>query len=132
ITESVYLLLTQSTLARIQHVKKCRERMVQVPRVVEAARANLKSPPKVFVETAIRQNRGAVAFYEQGVFELAGETPQVSSFRQEAKKVVAVLKDYQKFLEEDLLPRATGDWRLREEKVVKKLELEPDAGISPP
>ncbi|HMF20244.1 MAG TPA: DUF885 domain-containing protein, partial [Gemmataceae bacterium] len=130
ITESVYLLLTQSTLPKLDNIKNCRSRMVQVPRVVEAARANLKNPPKVFVETAIRQNRGAIAFYEQGVFELAGETPQLSIFRDEAKKIVAVLKEYQKFLEEDLLPRAKGEWRLGKEKFVRKLELELDAGIS--
>src|SRR5262249_27873965 len=129
ITESVYLLLTQSTLPKVDNIKNCRLRMVQVPRVVEAARANLKNPPKVFVQTAIRQNRGAIAFYEQGVFELAGETPQVSTFRDEAKKIIAVLKDYQKFLEEDLLPRAKGEWRIGKEKFVKKLELELDAGI---
>jgi uncharacterized protein (DUF885 family) len=129
ITESVYLLLTQSTLPKVDNIKNCRFRMVQVPRVVEAARANIKNPPKVFVETAIRQNRGAISFYEQGVFELAGETPQVSTFRVEAKKIVAVLKDYQKFLEEDVLPRAKGEWRIGKEKFVKKLELELDAGI---
>jgi uncharacterized protein (DUF885 family) len=43
---------------------------------------------------------------------------------------VRLLKDYQEFLEKDLLPRARGDWRLGKEKFARKLELELDAGLS--
>jgi uncharacterized protein (DUF885 family) len=43
---------------------------------------------------------------------------------------VACLKEYQAFLEEDLLPRAKGPWRLGKEKFARKLELELDAGLT--
>ena len=76
------------------------------------------------VETAIRQNRGSIAFYESGIYEVAGETPQLSSLREPAQRAVAALKDYQKWLEQDLLPRSNGDWRLGKEKFARKLELE--------
>ena len=39
------------------------------------------------------------------------------------------LKNYQKFLETQLLPRATGDWRIGKEKFTKKLEMDLDSGI---
>src|SRR5207247_5583890 len=73
ITESVYLLLTQSTLPKAQNVKICLARMALIPRIVAAAKESLKNPPKVFVETAIRQNRGAISFYDSGIFDLAGK-----------------------------------------------------------
>jgi uncharacterized protein (DUF885 family) len=130
ITESVYLLLTQSTLPARDNLKNCAARMAQIPRVLAAARASLDRPPRVFVETAIRQNRGAISFYESGIFELAGETPQLSSLRDRARKTAAALKEYQQFLEKELLPRATGDWRLGKHKFYRKLELELDAGLS--
>ncbi len=129
LTDSVYLLLTQSTLPRATNVKNAAARIAQVPRIVKAARAALGNPPRVVVETAIRQNRGAIDFYESGVYARAGENPQVSELRQPAQKAVAALKDYQKFLEEDLLPRSKGDWRLGKERFFRKLELELDAGI---
>jgi uncharacterized protein (DUF885 family) len=44
--------------------------------------------------------------------------------------VVTALKEYQQFLENDLLPRANGDWRLGKEKFSRKLDLELDAGLS--
>src|SRR4029077_7507295 len=106
ITESVYSLLTQSTLPQPVNVRNCASRMAQIPKILAAARESLRNPPKVILETAIRQNRGAIAFYETGIFELAGETPQLSSLREVSKKVVAELKDYQKFLEQEVLPRA--------------------------
>jgi uncharacterized protein (DUF885 family) len=130
LSESVYLLLTQSTLPRPVNVRNCAARMAHIPKVVAAARASLRNPPRVFVETAIRQNRGAIAFYERGNYDLAGETPQLSALRKPAARVVAALKEHQKFLEEDLLPRAKGDWRLGKQRFAKKLDLELNAGLS--
>jgi uncharacterized protein (DUF885 family) len=130
ISDSTFLPLTQSSLPRGTNVKNCAARMAYIPRIVAAARANLHNPPRVFVETAIRQNRGAIAYYEHGIFGIAGETPQLSELGTAAKPVVACLKEYQKFLEEDLLPRSKGDWRLGKEKFYRKLELELDAGLS--
>jgi uncharacterized protein (DUF885 family) len=130
ITESVYVLLTQSTETKATNVKNCVARMAQIPKVVAAARESIGKPPKVFVETAIRQNKGAISFYESGIFEAAGETPQLSELSPAAKKLVPVLKDYQKFLEDEVLPRATGEWRIGKEKFYHKLELELDAGLT--
>jgi uncharacterized protein (DUF885 family) len=130
ISDSTYLLLAQSSLPKPTAVKSCVARMALIPKVVAAAKENLKSPPRVFVETAIRQNRGAIAYYEHGIFELAGENPQLSELGPAAKQLLPVLKDYQKFLEEDLLPRSKGDWRLGKEKFYRKLELELNAGLN--
>ncbi|MCI0381114.1 MAG: DUF885 domain-containing protein [Gemmataceae bacterium] len=129
ITESIYLLLTQSTLPQATNVKNAAARMAFIPRVVEAAKVGLKAPPRVVVETAIKQNRGAISFYQTGIFELAGETPALSALRDASKSVIAALKDYQKFLEEELPPRAKGEWRLGKEKFAQKLKLELNAGI---
>jgi uncharacterized protein (DUF885 family) len=130
LTESVYVLLTQSTLPRATNVQNCVARMALIPRVVETARKTLRNPPRVFVETAIKQNRGAIAFYSADIFRLAEETPQLSEPGKAAKPVVESLQAFQKFLEEEQLPRAAGDWRIGKEKFARKLELELDAGIS--
>jgi uncharacterized protein (DUF885 family) len=130
VSESVFLLLTQSTLPKERNVENAAKRMAYIPKVVAAAKEGLKDPPRVFVETAIRQNLGAIAFYETGLFELTGETPGISELRAAARPVIAALKDYQTFLENDLLPRAKGDWRLGKERFYRKLELELDAGLT--
>jgi uncharacterized protein (DUF885 family) len=129
ITDSVYLLFTQSTQPLAVNLRSAAARIAAIPRVVAAAKDSLKNPPAVFVKTAINQNKGAIAFYETGVFLLTGETPALSELQGACKKVVPVLREYQKFLEGDLLPRAKGEWRIGKEKFAQKLELELDAGI---
>ena len=130
ISDSVYLLLTQSTEPKPVNVKNAASRMSFIPRIVEAARANIKNPPKVLTEVAIRQLKGAIAFYDGSIYEIAGETPQLSELRPAAQRILPVLRDYLKFLEEDVLPRSTGEWRLGKAKFAEKLELELDAGVS--
>ncbi len=130
ITECTYLLLTQSTLPRERNVQNCIARMAHIPRVIETAKKTLKNPPAVLVEVASRQNKGAIAFYSTGIFELAQETPGVGELSKAAKPVVEALKEYQKFLDESLHPQAKGEWRIGREKFAKKLELELDAGMT--
>jgi uncharacterized protein (DUF885 family) len=130
ISDSVYLLLTQSSLPRERNVKNAASRMAFIPKIVEAAKANLRNPPEVYVKTAIARNKGAIAFYESGIYEVGGETPQLSEIKPVAGKILPVLKDYQKFLEDDLLPRSKGDWRIGKEKFAHKLDLELDAGLT--
>lgn len=130
ITDSVYLLLVQSTVPKAEAVKSVVGRMAFIPRVVAAAKEGLKDPARVMVETAIRQNLGAISFYESGLFELTGETPLMSELRPAAAKAVVALKDYQRFLENTLLPRSGDSWRIGKEKFARKLDLELNAGLT--
>jgi hypothetical protein len=130
LNDSVYLLLTRSTLPKEQNIANAIARIANMGRVVAAAKENLTHPPKAILETAIRQNRGMISFYEKEIFDLAGETTQSEALEKAAASVVAILKDYQTFLEGDLMSRATGEWRLGPEKFGRQLELELDAGMT--
>lgn len=130
ISDSVFLLLAQSSLPRETNVANALARMEQIPRVVATARETLRHPPRQLVETAIRQNRGAIAFYEQDLAAVAGKTRQLPALKAAGRRVANCLRDYQKFLEDDLLPRATGDWRLGRDKFHRKLELQLNAGLT--
>jgi uncharacterized protein (DUF885 family) len=130
ISDSVFLLLTQSRLPKETNIANSIARMKQIPNIVAAAKENLKHPPKPVLETAIRQNKGSIGFYESDIFQFVGESPQLPALKAECARVVPVLKEYQQWLEKDLLPRATGDWRLGKRKFNKKLELALDAGVS--
>lgn len=130
ISDSVFLLLTQSTLPKDRNVANAAQRIAFVPKVVAAAKKNLKSPAKILTEVAIRQNKGSIAFYEKDIFGLAGETAATSPLAGPCKEAAAALKEYQEFLEKDLLPKSAGEWRIGKEKFAKKLELELNAGIT--
>jgi uncharacterized protein (DUF885 family) len=130
INDSIYLLLTQSTLPLETNIAHCLARLAEMPRVVAAAEQTLTHPPAPILDTAIRQNRGSIDFYEKGIFQLAGDTAQLPALRKAAASTAALLKSYQTFLETDLKPRATGEWRLGKKKFDKKFELETQAGVS--
>ncbi|MBX3744477.1 MAG: DUF885 domain-containing protein [Verrucomicrobiae bacterium] len=130
LSDSTYLLLAQSTLPLDTRLDQVLARMAQMPRIVASARANLKRPPRTHTETAIRQNRGTLAYYQDTLLTLAGDTPRVAELRAAAVPVLAALHEHQRFLEDELLPRADGDWRLGRRKFARKLELTLNAGLT--
>jgi uncharacterized protein (DUF885 family) len=130
ISDSVFLLFTQSTLPRERNVTNAAARIAQIPKVVAAAKASLKNPPKILTEIAIKRNLGAIAFFEKEIYAIAGETPGSEPLATPCHAAVKALRNYQTFLETELLPKSNGEWRLGKEKFAKKLELELDAGLS--
>jgi uncharacterized protein (DUF885 family) len=130
ISDSVYSLLTQSTLPKEKNIANAIARMTEIPRVAAVATKTLTNPPRSVLETAMLQNRGAIHFYEREIFDLVGDTLQLPALRKAADAAVEALRQYQQFLETDLLPRATGEWRLGKDKFARKLELVLDAGMN--
>jgi uncharacterized protein (DUF885 family) len=131
VNDCVYLPLTQSTLPKETNLASAVARMRQIPKLLAAARQNLQNPPRVVVQTAIAQNRGAIGFFQHDIFELAGPAPQEEeALRAAAAAVAKALQQHQDFLEHDLLPRARGQWRLGPERFAQKLDLELDADLT--
>jgi uncharacterized protein (DUF885 family) len=131
LTESIYLLFAKSSLPRDKNLENALARMAKVPKVVEAARATLGNPPRVKVETAIKQTRGAIDFYTKEVYLLAGQPVGEGELARCAQLVLEALRAHLEFLEKTVLPRSTQDWRIGKEKFARKLELELESGISP-
>jgi len=130
LSDSVYLLLAQSTLPKETNISNALARMAQLPRIIAEANQSLTRPAKPILETAIRQNAGAISFYQDDIFNYVGETSQREQLNVACGKVVAELKGYQAFLEGPAMDRARDDWRLGKAKFARKFELETDAGIT--
>jgi uncharacterized protein (DUF885 family) len=132
ITESVYLLLTQSTEPREANVRNAAARMEAIPGVIAVARSTIGNPPRVMTETAIAQTRGAIEFYRGGIREEGALTEaEWERLRGPAEAVRSALEGHLAFLENEVLPRSEADsWRIGRERFAKKLELELDAGLT--
>ena len=98
-------------------------RLEQIPKVIEAAKANLKNPPKVHTETAIQQNQGVISLIKGDLQMFVDEAKLTDEFAPAQEKAVKDLEEYGKWLEEDLLPRSTGDFRIGDEKYQEKLRF---------
>jgi uncharacterized protein (DUF885 family) len=131
LTESVYLLLTQSTLPREKNLANASARMRAIPLVVARARNAIGTPPRVMTETAILQTKGAIDFYGDEIYQAAGLPREAEPIASAAAPVIAALKDHLVFLEEGVLPRSRADsWRIGKERFARKLDLELDAGLA--
>jgi len=97
-------------------------RLRQIPRLLEQAKANLGSPAEINTKTAIRQSKGTINLIKNELSKVLDKSLGLKdSLIAESEKAVAVLEDYQDFLENDLLPRSKGDFRLGKELYEKKL-----------
>ncbi len=99
----------------------------QMPKVLAAARENLRNPPKIYTEVAIEQLPGIAGFFENDVplaFQQVTDAKLLAEFHQTNAAVIAALKDYETFLKTDVLPRSHGDFRLGAANYAKKLAYE--------
>lgn len=106
-------------------MKSAIERAKQLPGLIRQAKESLKTPPQIFTETAIQQFPGLLEFYQQGVPSLIDGAPADLKARLQAElaKVVPALLDYQGFLQNELLPRSTGNFRLGEQVHLRLMRL---------
>ncbi|WP_169977128.1 DUF885 domain-containing protein [Tautonia rosea] len=129
-TEGVYLLLTQSTLPEAENLANAIERIKAVPRIVETARATLSGAPRVKVETAILQTRGAIGFYTDDLFLFANRPRDEGELAKVAAEAAKALQDYLDFLTNELLPKAGDDWRIGPEIFAEKVARELNSGLT--
>ena len=119
---ALYTLLARDFAPLEQRLRAVRDRLEQVPQVTAAARTVLKRPPRVFTETAIEQNRGTIALILDDLPRFLEQAPALrDSFVGPRARAVAALQEYGRWLEQELLPRSDGDFRLGRERFVRKL-----------
>jgi len=124
LANSLYLLVARDFAPPEKRIPNLRQRMEGIPRVIAQAKANLQHPPRVHTETAIEQMQGAINLVREGLAPLLDRAPQMKKeLVPLQEKTAAALEDYKKWLEQDLLPRSDGNFRLGAEKFRKKLRF---------
>jgi uncharacterized protein (DUF885 family) len=114
-----------------QRLRSVIGRLEGVPAVIAAAKANLTAPPRVHTETAIQQNKGTIHLVQEELEPLANQVPALDKeFRAAQGRALAALRQYQEWLEKDLLPRSTGDFRLGDQKFRTRLRFALDSSLS--
>src|SRR3984893_19385771 len=132
LANSLYLLVARDFASPEQRIPDLRQRMERIPRVIAQAKANLQHPPRVYTETAVEQTQGAINLVREELSPLLDRVPQMKKdLAPLQEKAAAALEDYKKWLQNDLLPRSDGNFRLGAEKFRKKLRfaLRPDLSL---
>src|SRR5579864_4208859 len=124
LANSLYLIVARDFDSAEKRVPNLRQRMEAIPTVIKQAEANLQHSPKIHTETAIEQVQGAINLVRNGLDPLLSQAPQ---FRKDIapiqEKTALALEDYKKWLQQDLLKRSDGDFRIGADKFRKKLRF---------
>src|SRR5437667_6748122 len=124
LANSLYLLVARDFASPEQRSPNLRHRMEEIPRVIAQAKANLQHPPRVYTETAVEQTQGAINLVREELAPLLDRVPQMKKeLAPLQQKTAAALEDYKNWLQNDLLPRSDGNFRLGAEKFRKKLRF---------
>jgi uncharacterized protein (DUF885 family) len=114
-----------------ERARRVLSKLRQTPRLIQAARDNIKDPPGIFVKVGIETMRGALKFIDDDLpkafasvddLHLLGDLADAQA---EASQAVGAFVQY---LETDVAPRARASFRLGREKFEQKLRL--DEGIT--
>jgi uncharacterized protein (DUF885 family) len=105
----------------------------QAPRLIQAARDNIKDPPGIFVKVGIETMRGALTFIEHELPRALSEVDDLhllGDLADAQAEAVAAVGAYVEDLERDIAPRARGSFRLGRDTFERKLKL--DEGVAMP
>jgi uncharacterized protein (DUF885 family) len=122
---AIYGLLSRDFAPLEQRLDNAASRLEQLPRFFEQARKSLQPErvPSIHAETAVQQNRGLVTIIDSMIVpHMETLSPQAAE-RLEAAVTTAreAIATQQSWLEEDLSPRANGDFRIGAELYDRKL-----------
>ena len=128
---AIYSLIARDFAPLDQRLASVKGRLQEIPNVVAAARANLKNPPEIHTRTAMQQNTGNIGLIKDELTQFVSESPKMEKELAPARAAaVAALEEYGQWLEKDLLPRSTGDFRLGDAMWRKKLRFSLDSDLS--
>jgi uncharacterized protein (DUF885 family) len=127
VTNSIFVIMSRTFAPPDDRLRSVIARERQIPAVFAAARANLKNPPRIYTQIAIEQLPGILSFFQNDVpaaFKQVTDAKLLADFQNSNAAVMDSLKQYQTFLQNDLLARSRGDFRLGADRYRKKLLYE--------
>ena len=124
IAGSVFSLMERTFASPDARLASVVAREKQMPAVFDAARMNLKNPPRICTEIALQQLPGIISFFQNDVpsaFSKASDPSTKADFAKSNAAVIGSLQSYQRWLQNDLLPRSNGDFKIGADVFSKKL-----------
>ncbi len=104
----------------------------QVPRLVQAARDNVKDPPGIFVKVGIETFNGALRFIEHDLpraFREVDDLHLLGDLADASTEAATAIRTYVEVLETEIGPKARASFRLGRDRFERKLRLEEGLGL---
>jgi uncharacterized protein (DUF885 family) len=110
-----------------ERARRVVSKLRQVPRLVQAARDNIKECPGIFVKVGLESWRGTLRFIESDLpraFSGLDDLHILGDLADTSTEAAGAINSYLDYLETDLAARAKASFRLGRERFEKKLKLE--------
>jgi uncharacterized protein (DUF885 family) len=110
-----------------ERARRVVSKLRQVPRLVQAARDNIKECPGIFVKVGLESWRGTLRFIESDLpraFSGLDDLHILGDLADTSTEAATAIKSYLDYLETDMAPRAKASFRLGRERFERKLKLE--------
>jgi uncharacterized protein (DUF885 family) len=133
IGNALFLPLTQTYAPKEIRLGHVLSRVRQIPRLLEQTKQYLGDADPIFIKTAIQENDGNVDLIENTIAkEIAAGSPLKAEYDQAAPGAIAALKNFSKWLQDDLGKRASHrSWRLGKELYEQKFKLVMETDVTP-
>ena len=109
-------LFTEGSSPTEAQAKNAESRLKDLERFIAESKKNLKTPAEIYTQTAINQFPTILNFYKNELPGIIDQCPDSVKTKLQANlaKVIPALDDFQNFLQNELLTRSTGRFRLME------------------
>jgi len=114
-TSSIFSLMKRNFAPAEERLRSVIEREKQIPRALSQARDVLRNPPKIYADIAIEQLPGNIDFFQATVpeaFKDVKDAALLAEFKRSNDGAITALRDYQSWLQKDLLPRSQGSFAI--------------------
>jgi uncharacterized protein (DUF885 family) len=116
-----------------ERARRIVSKLRQVPRLVQAARENIKETPGIFVKVGLEAWRGTLKFIESDLpraFSTLDDLHILGDLADTSTEAATAISSYIDYLETDLAPRAKASFRLGRERFEQKLKTEEGITLS--
>ncbi len=116
-----------------ERARRVVSKLRQVPRLVQAARDNIKETPGIFVKVGLEAWRGTLRFIESELpraFSTLDDLHILGDLADTSTEAASAIGSYLEYLENDLAPRAKASFRLGRERFEHKLKAEEGVTLS--
>jgi uncharacterized protein (DUF885 family) len=110
-----------------ERARRVVSKLRQTPRLIQAARDNIKEPPGIFVKVGIEAMRGALTFVNDDLpraFAGIDDLHILGDLADAQAEAVQAIGAYAEYLESEVAPRARGSFRLGRDRFEQKLRHE--------
>jgi uncharacterized protein (DUF885 family) len=114
-----------------ERARRIASKLRQVPRLIQAAKDNIKDAPGMFVKVGLESMRGTQRFIDEDLpraFSRLDDLHILGDLADTSTEASTAIGTFIEYLEKDLAPRSKGNFRLGREKFEEKLRL--DEGIT--